>query len=380
MSISDKRIRVLIVDDSRFMRKVMYGLITADPQMEIVGEAQDGRQAVELAQSLQPDVITMDINMPHLNGLEATEIIMAQNPRPIVIVSSESREGAQSTLRALELGAIDFVTKPTAGIDLNMDTVQGELTRKLKVASRVHVIRTATPYRRPAAAPRVAPPPEVIVGHPTTPPSPHVLLERTADGEPFPIVVIAASTGGPATLMRLIPGFPRDFPAALLLALHMPANFTAQFAEQLAEIAPIHVKQAESGEQVRPGALYLCPGSHHMRVTSSGHIQLLDGEDVPGYRPSADLAMRSAVEFAGPMTIGVVLTGMGNDAAKGAITITAAGGHVIAQDEATSVIFGMPCEAIKTGAVDEILALEEIVPAIEKRVAQLLGAVQAGAV
>lgn len=379
MSINEKRIRVLIVDDSRFMRKVMHGLITADPQMEVVGEAQDGREAVELAQSLQPDVISMDINMPHLNGLEATEIIMAQNPRPIVIVSSESREGAQSTLQALELGAIDFVTKPTGGIELSMNNVQGELTRKLKMAARVHVIRTATRSRR-TDAPQPAQASEMTGTRVTSVLSSSVSGEKAGDATRFPIVVVAASTGGPATLMRLIPGFRRDFPAALLLALHMPPNFTAQFAEQLAEIAPIRVKLAEPGEPVRPGALYLCPGSHHMRVTSTGSIQLLDGQQIPGYRPSADVAMRSAVEFAGPMTIGVVLTGMGNDAAKGAITINAAGGYVIAQDEATSVIFGMPCEAIKTGAVDEVLGVEAIAAAIEKRVSYLLGAVQAGAV
>ena len=221
-----KKIRVLVVDDSAFMRKVMHGLISSDPAMEVVGEAGDGRDAVALADSLRPDVISMDINMPHVDGLQATEIIMSQNPRPIVIVSSESREGTRSTLRALELGAIDFVSKPTAGVDLDMNTVREELMRKLKLAAKVRVVRTAT-------RPKLSEPhgPRSVVrpaDGPVHPPAPLELpLDSTGGSVRYPVVVLAASTGGPAALMRLVPAFRKDFPGVVLLALHMPASFTS---------------------------------------------------------------------------------------------------------------------------------------------------------
>lgn len=377
MSNTDKRIRVLVVDDSAFMRKVMLGLIAGDPQMEVIGEARDGREAVTLAKSLRPDVISMDLNMPHLDGLGATEIIMSQNPRPILIVSSESKQGAESTLRALELGAIDFVTKPTGGIDLNMNAVQAELMRKLKMAAKVRVVRTATRSKRagsfagerPLEGPGLCPASQSL----------HISAGQSRSASRFPIVVLAASTGGPATLMRLVPGFRKDMPAALLLALHMPANFTAPFADQLTENTSLRVKSAESGEECRPGTLYVCPGSHHMRLDQNGRIELLDGLRISGYRPCADITMEAAASYAGPMSIGVVFTGMGNDASRGVRAIKAAGGYVIAQDEASSVIFGMPSEAIKTGAVDEVLGIDTIASAIQKRVSYLLGAMHTGA-
>ena len=221
---ADKKIRVLIVDDSAFMCKVLNEIINADPQLEVVGQGRDGRDAVALAESLHPDVITMDINMPHVDGLQATELIMSQNPRPIVIVSSESREGAETTLRALELGAIDFVPKPSSGIDLDMKNVREELTRKLKMAAKVRVVRTATRSKLPAP-------------HPPVPVSSSYAAASAIaaqNGGKFPIVVIAASTGGPAAVMRVVASLPKDFPGAVFLVLHMPAAFTKQFTVQLA--------------------------------------------------------------------------------------------------------------------------------------------------
>ena len=360
----EKKIRVLVADDSAFMCKVLKEIINSDAQLEVAGTARDGREAVALAESLRPDVITMDINMPHLDGLQATELIMSQHPRPVVIVSSESREGAASTLRALELGAIDFVPKPTNGIDLDMRNIREELTRKLKMAAKVRVVRTATMSKLAAHAP-------VPLSSAASNNADRSAQLGSGNGTKFPLVVIAASTGGPAAVMRVVAGLPKDLQAAVLLVLHMPAAFTSQFTIQLAEISRMPVNEAESHEAPQPGVIYLCPGANHLRISSTGKITLDGGPRIEGYRPCADVALESAAAFARPLTLAVVLTGMGNDASKGVQAVKAAGGHVIVQDEATSVIFGMPAEAIKTGSVDEILPLDQISAAIEKRIAKI---------
>jgi len=358
---ANKKIRVLVVDDSAFMCKVLQEIINADPQMEVVGQGRDGRDGVALAESLRPDVITMDINMPHVDGLQATELIMTQHPRPIVIVSSESREGAASTLKALELGAIDFVPKPSSGIDLDMKSVREELTRKLKLAAKVRVVRTATRSKISLPATPVAGATEFAGMTPSAGPN----------GGKIPMIAIAASTGGPAAVTKLVSGLPKDLPAAVFLILHMPATFTKQFVMQLSEVSALAVKEAEHNETPHIGQIYLCPGSHHLKLSFSGKISLDAGERIEGYRPCADVAFDTIAAYARAMAIGVVLTGMGNDAAKGVRMIKAAGGYVLAQDEATSMIFGMPAEAIATGAVDEVLPLDSIAGAIEKRVAKL---------
>jgi two-component system chemotaxis response regulator CheB len=370
----NKKFRVLIVDDSAFMRKVLETILNADDQLQVAGHAKDGREAIALAESLKPDVITMDINMPHVDGLQATAQIMTTNPRPIVIVSSESKDGAASTLKALELGAIEFVAKPSSGIDLDMQSVKEDLLRKVRMAAKVRVVRTAS---------RVATTLQKSNGEaaPKTPPAPVATRPAASSGpdQRFPVVVLAASTGGPATVMRLAPGFTRDFPAAVILVQHMPAAFTTQYATQLAEFTGIRVKEAESNESLQPGTLYICPGGHHLRVTASGRIQL-DGSSgrINGYLPNMDVTMESVAAFAGAMSIGAILTGMGNDGAIGAKAIKTAGGLVLAQDEATCVIFGMPAEAVKAGAVDEVLGIDDIYPAIEKRVIGICRATPVG--
>jgi len=401
MNVPGKKIRVLVADDSAFMRKVLVSIIGADPQLEVAGEARDGRDAVAQSEALSPDVITMDINMPHMDGLQATEVIMSSKPRPILIVSSESREGADTTLKALELGAIDFIAKPSSGIDLDMNSVRDDLCRKLKMAAKVRVVRTAAKTKLAqeisASAPRTEPAlpsgyagaMNAINSKPVSaaePPrttstafaSPGAAAPVKTGGR-FPLVMIAASTGGPATLMKLIPSFPKDFPGAVLLVQHMPASFTSQFSQQLAEIASIRVKEAEPGEIIAAGNLYLCPGSGHMRVSHTGRLTLDEGARINGYRPCADVMLETGADFAGNMGIGVVLTGMGNDGCRGVQAIKAVGGYVIAQDEATSVIFGMNAEAIKTGAVDQILPIENIYQSIEKRVLYIFGASKVGA-
>ena len=368
-----KKVRVLIVDDSAFMRKVLETIFNSDTQLQVIGHAKDGREAVALAESLKPDVITMDINMPHMDGLQATAQIMTTNPHPIVIVSSESRDGAASTVKALELGAIEFIAKPSGAIDLDMQSIREDLLRKVKMAAKVRVVRTAsrlaaTLQSLPSAVPSISRP------------APFVSQSSQAADQRFPVVVLAASTGGPATVMRLAPGFTKEFPAAVILVQHMPAAFTTQFAAQLAEFTEIRVKEAEAGESLQPGNLYICPGAQHLRVNPLGRIQLdaVTGR-IAGYLPNIDVTMESVAAYGGALSIGVVLTGMGNDGALGATAIKKAGGHVIAQDEATSVIFGMPAEAIKLQVVDQVLGLDDIYAAIEKRVLTLTRATPVGA-
>src|SRR6267142_743476 len=358
----NKKFRVLIVDDSAFMRKVLETIFNADDHLQVAGHAKDGREAIALAESLKPDVITMDINMPHVDGLQATAQIMTTNPRPIVIVSSESREGAASTLKARELGAIEFVAKPSSGIDLDMQSVREDLLRKVRMSAKVRVVRTASRLASTLQASNGSAPAHA------KPAAPRASVSVGAE-QRFPVVVLAASTGGPATVMRLAPGFTKDFPAAVILVQHMPAAFTSQYALQLAEFTGVRVKEAEANEPVQPGTFYICPGGQHLRVSPTGRMQL-DGATgrIDGYLPNIDVTMESVAAFAGAMSIGVVLTGMGSDGARGAKAIKNAGGYVLAQDEATSVIFGMPAEAIKSGAVDQVLGIDDIYSSIENRV------------
>src|SRR5215468_8942688 len=372
MAPTSNKTRVLIVDDSAFMRKVLENIFGADPQLQVAGHAKDGREAVALAESLKPDVITMDINMPHLDGLQATAQIMTTNPRPIVIVSSESKEGAASTLKALELGAIEFVAKPSGAIDLDMQSVREELLRKVKMASKDRVVRTASRLAATLQSGARAP-------APVSRPAPAAHLASAQGDQRFPVVVLAASTGGPATVMRLAPGFTKEFPGAVILVQHMPASFTTQYAAQLAEFTSIPVKEAEHGETLQSGTLYICPGGQHLKVNPLGRIQL-DGASgrIAGYLPNIDVTMESVAVFAGALSIGAVLTGMGADGAQGAKAIKKSGGLVIAQDESTSVIFGMPAEAIKLNVVDHVFGIDDIYAAIEKRVLAIARATPVG--
>jgi two-component system chemotaxis response regulator CheB len=235
------------------------------------------------------------------------------------------------------------------------------LTRKLKLAAKVRVVRTAS-RSRTSVAPAPASGGADFSG---------AAAAAAQNGGKVPMVVIAASTGGPAAVTRVVSGLPKDLPAAVFLVLHMPAAFTKQFTMQLAEVSSLPVKEAENNETPLPGTIYLCPGSHHLRLSFGGKISLDPGPRIEGYRPCADVALESVAAFARAMTVGAVLTGMGNDAAKGVKMVKAAGGYVLAQDEATSVIFGMPAEAIQTGVVDEVLPLDSISGAIERRVAKL---------
>ena len=338
-----ERIRVLVVEDSGFMRGVLRHILTSDPQMEVVGVAADGLQAVEGVAALAPHVVTMDVEMPRADGLSAVARIMADRPTPILMFSSHTRDGSAAAIRALELGAVDFVPKPAGGADVALETLRETILGKVRMAARVRPIRTvgltgegrvrehsprrSEPGRRPAATDAC--------------------------------VVIAASTGGPAALLRLVPALPADFPAPVLIVQHMPAPYTTQLARELAARSALVVREAEAGERLAPGVVHVAPGSRDLTVTS-GRLIGLGPTAGDGGSPSADLALASVARAAGAAGVAVVLTGMGTDGARGADAIARAGGRVLVQDEASSASWGMPRAALETGCVNAVVSLGEL--------------------
>lgn len=358
-------IRVLVVEDSRFMRGVINNILSGDPEIEIVGSAADGLEAVEAVCTLRPDVVTMDVDMPRVDGLAAVERIMSERPTPIVMISAYTRRDSSAAIRALELGAVDFVAKPSFTVDLGLEALRDEIVSKVRMASRVRPVRTA---RRAAAPALVAAPTRA-----SEPPN-----EERRHWEWTPCVIMAASTGGPAALLGLVPQLGADFPAAVLIVQHMPAPYTAAFAGELGGRCPLPVKEAADGEWVERGLVYVCPGSHHLTLAPGGRIVLHAPPTRDSECPSADLAMMSAARRVGARSIGVILTGMGRDGAAGARAIRRAGGLVIAQDEATSVVFGMPRAAVESGAVNAVLPLDSIASMLSTYVDDIVRAAKRG--
>ncbi|HKE14555.1 MAG TPA: chemotaxis response regulator protein-glutamate methylesterase [Kofleriaceae bacterium] len=333
------RVRVLVVDDSLFMRAAIARLLAADGRFDVVGQARDGVEAVERVVALEPDVVTMDFNMPRWNGAEAVREIMARRPTPVLMFSAHTVEGARETFEALAAGAVDFVSKPAGEVSADLSAIAGELTAKLVAAAgsrpqALAALRQAKPAR-----------PALLT---TWPPSgPRVL-------------VIGVSTGGPSALSRVIPALPADIAFSVLIVQHMPANFTTTLAERLNALSAVSVREARDGDRPIAGVVFIAPGDRHLEVSERGFLRLGDGPPVNGCRPSADVTMTGAARAFGARSIGLVMTGMGRDGAAGLAAIHRADGVTLAQDQATSVIFGMPKAAIDTGAVDEVLPLDRI--------------------
>jgi two-component system chemotaxis response regulator CheB len=338
-------IRVLVVDDSMFMRGAISKTLTATGRFEVIGQAKDGEEAVRRVVELGPDVVTMDFNMPTMNGADAVRAIMQRRPTPVVMFSAHTRQGAKETLDALSAGAVDFVTKPAGEVSADLSTVQEELARKL----------TSAATSRPRAAP---PPPAQPVIKPsppsgrTPPPSVSMALPK--------LCVIAISTGGPVALSRLLPALPADTRFAIVVVQHMPAMFTAALADRLDSECAISVREAVVGDRPRAGLALIAPGDRHLEFDARGGVVLSEGAPVHGCRPAADVTMLSAARVYGRRTIGVVMTGMGRDGTAGALAIRAAEGRTLAQDEASSVIFGMPRSAIDAGAIEDVAPLDEL--------------------
>jgi len=313
------------------MQKILVDLLQSDPQISIIGTARDGEEALSKIKSLHPDVVTLDIEMPRMNGLTAVRKIMETNPLPVVMISALVQKEAQLTLKALELGAVDYVTKPSGPISLNMSTVKNELLSKVKTAASAN-IRRVKPRMMEATAPSKA---------------------KTSDR----IVSIAASTGGPAAVAYILRNIPENTPP-ILVVQHMQKGMTKLFAEGLNQECKLKVKEAEEGDVVQENLALIAPGGFHMLVTKSGKINLTTSPPVNYVRPSADVMMKSTAKTYASKNIGVILTGMGTDGAKGIEAIKKKGGLTIAQDKKTCVVFGMPDAAIKTGCVDFVTPLE----------------------
>ncbi|HSK05531.1 MAG TPA: chemotaxis response regulator protein-glutamate methylesterase [Kofleriaceae bacterium] len=336
-----RRVRVLVVDDSLFMRSAIAKTLAAGP-FEVVGQARSGKEALEQVGKLQPDVITMDFNMPGMNGAETVRALMQQRPTPVVMFSAHTRQGAKETFDALAAGAVDFVTKPAGEVSVDLSRVSEELTRKLLAAASA----------RPRAAAPPAPPPR---------PSGAIALSRaTLPGGLPRLCCIAISTGGPAALGELIPALPPDLRLAIVVVQHMPAGFTGPLAERLGAASRVAVREAQAGDRPLAGAVLIAPGDRHLEFDDRGMVVLTDGAPVHGCRPAADVTMLSAVKVYGRRTLAVVMTGMGKDGAAGALAIKRAEGKTCAQDQQSSVIFGMPKAAIDAGAIDEVVPLADL--------------------
>ncbi len=333
-------IRVLIVDDSAVMRQLLTSLLSSDPDIEVVGTAPDPHIARERIKALNPDVITLDVEMPRMDGVTFLHKIMTLRPTPVVMISTLTQAGADITLEALEIGAVDFIAKPTTNLANAMASLAAELQTKVKGAARARVGR-----RRVPQTPRVRP----RSGRPTK-----------------KIVVIGASTGGVEALKTLLMGLPPDCPPTLITQ-HMPPRFTATFAERLNRECPMTICQATHDEVIEPGHVYIAPGSHHLELHRNGTrnvCRLSDGPMVSGHRPSVDVLFRSAARVAGKSAVGVILTGMGKDGAEGLLELRQAGGTTLGQDEESSLIYGMPRVAFERGAVMRQHALAQMPDAI----------------
>ena len=327
------QVKILVVDDSLLMQKVLVDLLQSDSQISVVGTARNGEEALSKIKSLHPDVVTLDIEMPKMNGLTTVRKIMATNPLPVVMISALAQREAQLTLKALEFGAVDYVPKPSGPISLNMNAVKNELITKVKTAASAN-IRQVKPQKVTAVTPPKA---------------------KSSDK----IISIAASTGGPAAVAYVLRHIPENAPP-ILVVQHMQKGMTKLFAEGLNQESKIKVKEAEEGDFVQEGLALIAPGGFHMLVTKSGKINLTTSPPVNYVRPSADVMMKSAAKNYASKNIGVILTGMGVDGAEGIEAIKTKGGVTIAQDKKTCVVFGMPDAAIKTGCVDFVTPLESI--------------------
>jgi len=347
-------IKVLVIDDSAVMRAIMNRVISAQPDMQVVGLASDPILATERMRLTNPDVITLDVEMPRMSGMEFLATLMRTRPMPVVMVSSLTARGAETTLKALELGAVDFVAKPAAAAGADLERYADEVTEKIRAAS------TARPLR-PAADSRGTPP-RVALSRPR---------RSLADNPRNAVIAIGASTGGVEALRELLSRLPAAMPP-ILIAQHMPGGFTRSFADRLNGLCEIDVREAVDGEPVVPGRAYIAPGGRHMQLAGKPGtlgIKLTDGAPVNRHRPSVDCLFRSAAQAAGSRCIGVMLSGMGADGADAMLALRNAGAFNIAQDEASCVVFGMPRQAIAAGAVHEVLALD----AIARRLAELSG-------
>lgn len=350
-----KKIRVLVVDDSALVRSLLAGIINRQADMECVGAANDPLIAREMIRELNPDVLTLDIEMPRMDGIDFLGRLMRLRPMPVVMISTLTERGAEVTMKALELGAVDFVSKPRIGVVDGLGELSNQIVEKIRIAGSAHIKRTlalqgAGPSAKDKTGERLS---VTLVGRVST--------EK--------LVFIGASTGGTEAIKEVLTQLPADFPA-ILITQHMPPGFTTSFAARLDSLCRISVREAVNGERILPGHAYIAPGGTQFRVDRSGanYIAVVeDSEPVNRHKPSVEVLFKSAAKIAGRNAFGIMLTGMGNDGAKAMKEMKDAGSYNIVQDEASCVVFGMPKEAIAHGAADEVLPLRDIAGALVTR-------------
>lgn len=360
-------IRVLVVDDSAFMRKVISEVISSDPGMEVIGTARDGEDALSKIEQLKPDVVTLDVEMPKMNGIEVLRRIMPSNPVAVVMVSSLTQEGADTTIEALTLGAVDFIAKPAGASGTGIRELASEILKKVRTASLARLTGPSGSLlanlqhaeeslrRTEERLKRFAGRQQFVSG---------VRKSAACDS----VVVIGSSTGGPSALQRVIPDLPEGLGAGVLVVQHMPPGFTRSLAQRLAQLSKVRVLEARSGDKIEPGVVLVAPGGYHMVVNKDKAISLDRGPYLHGVRPAVDITMESAARVFGQRCIGVVLTGMGTDGTRGASSIRRLGGKVLAQDEVTSVVYGMPRSVAGAGLADRILPIGDVAGAIAEEV------------
>jgi two-component system chemotaxis response regulator CheB len=352
--------RVVVVDDSALVRRLLAEIIDRQPDMECIGAASDPFQAREIIRATNPDVITLDVEMPRMDGLDFLGKLMRLRPMPVVMVSTLTERGADVTMRALELGAIDFVAKPKIGVADGLKQLADDITDKVRTAAQARI------RRAPVAS-------AAEVDAPARPAAPVAPMPRLASTEK--IVFIGASTGGTEATKEVLLRLPADFPA-VMITQHMPPGFTRSYAARLDSLCRIRVAEARDGERVLPGHAYLAPGGFHLSVEKSGAnyvARVRDGEPVNRHKPSVEVLFRSAAQVVGPNALGVMLTGMGGDGAKAMREMKEAGSWNVAQDEASCVVYGMPREAVAQGGVHDVLPLSRIGDALVERLRSTAG-------
>ncbi|SKA94185.1 two-component system, chemotaxis family, response regulator CheB [Paucidesulfovibrio gracilis DSM 16080] len=340
-------IKVLVVDDSAFMRKAISTMLENDSGIRVVGMARDGEEGLELTRKLNPDVITMDIEMPRMDGLTALRHVMMEMPRPVLMVSSLTTEGAQDTLRAMELGAVDYIPKQLSRVSLDIIKIEDDLIAKVKSVARRKVFR-------PSARPR-----PVTAKTEVTKPAPSV--SRLAVRRD--VIAVGVSTGGPPAVQSILSALPKNFPAGIVIAQHMPMAFTGPFAQRLDGVCNIRVKEAEHGETFMPGTAYIAPGGRHTTLKQRvSHIELQVGDQPSDalYKPSANVLLESVAEAVGRRGLGVILTGMGNDGCEGIARLRERGGRALTQSDETCVVYGMPKAVVEAGLSDQVVDLDDM--------------------
>ncbi len=339
---TDSKIKVLVVDDSAYSRQTIKKMLETDPNIIVIGIASDGIDAMAKTLRLKPDLITLDFEMPQMDGFSFLRWLMKERPTPVIMVSSYS--DTKTVFKALELGAVDFIAKPTKRASAELQGIEKDLLRKVRGTKNLRMDRLSKNLQLLSA------------GHEGTP------AMEPSIGD-IDVVAIGASTGGPAALQIILTRLPSDFSAAVLISQHMPKGFTGPLAERLDKLSEVKIKEAENGDIVEEGKVLICPGGYHIALRKKGqkcHVLLKEATIEDKYVPSVDTMMTSAAEHYGSKTMGVVLTGMGNDGKKGILEIKSRGGYTIAESEETAVVFGMPAEVINTGVVDRVLPLPEI--------------------